>query len=95
MKSQFYKMNQDELLKALGEEKMSIVPKKYHGPELKCGGVGMCSDCTERQKKGIPMESPLKTEKPDVKCSCSARELFWNGCQCQPGKGDKKISIKF
>lgn len=29
---------------------MSQQPKKYHGPELKCGGPGMCSDCTEKAK---------------------------------------------
>lgn len=27
---------------------MSIFPRKLHGPELKCGGPQMCSDCRER-----------------------------------------------
>lgn len=27
---------------------MSQRPKVYHGPEVKCGGYGMCSQCTER-----------------------------------------------
>lgn len=25
-----------------------MVPKKFHGPELKCGGPSMCNDCKER-----------------------------------------------
>lgn len=41
---------------------MSILPKKFHGPELKCGGPQMCPDCRERlaqaQKYGI--ENPFE-----------------------------------
>lgn len=29
---------------------MSIFPRKFHGPELKCGGPQMCPDCKERAK---------------------------------------------
>lgn len=30
---------------------MSIFPRKFHGPELKCGGPSMCRDCQERIKQ--------------------------------------------
>lgn len=31
---------------------MSIFPRKYHGPELKCGGPQMCPDCRSRVAEG-------------------------------------------
>ncbi len=33
---------------------MSLIPKKKHGPELKCGGPGLCSDCTPMSPLGLP-----------------------------------------
>lgn len=56
MKTQYWRMDSVELKKALGEEKMSMFPKKYHGPEIKCGGPSVCSDCRARQEKGIPFD---------------------------------------
>ncbi len=103
-------MDDIELKKALGEYKMSIFPRKYHGPELKCGGPGMCPDCTDKQKKGLPWDytgGPPTLEKQEdqketpkaaseQKCSCSARELFWHGCRCGVGVPKKNgVSIKF
>jgi ferredoxin len=32
---------------------MSITPKKYHGPEVKCGGYGICSDCTQKLHESL------------------------------------------
>lgn len=37
---------------------MSQQPKKYHGPEVKCGGPGMCPDCTEKSKKYSKLNDP-------------------------------------
>lgn len=28
---------------------MSMQPRKYHGPELKCAGAPMCRDCADKQ----------------------------------------------
>lgn len=40
---------------------MSIMPRKFHGPELKCGGPQMCSDCRERvrQAQEFGIENPF------------------------------------
>ena len=52
-------MNDEETQKAItnyrleNETKHSISPRKYHGPELKCSGPGLCRDCTDRVKNGI------------------------------------------
>lgn len=43
---------------------MSIFPRKYHGPELKCGGPSMCRDCADRVKDGIGFDEWYKEEKP-------------------------------
>jgi hypothetical protein len=109
MKTQYYKMSFEEIKQVLGENPMSMFPRKYHGPELKCGGPGMCQDCTDRVKNGIPFEfdeSPAlgdlleKLKKPTENppetqntCTCDGRTLFWHGCQCQPG-AKKAFGIK-
>ena len=98
MKSQFYRMSAEEIQKEIGLSTMSITPRKYHGPELKCSGPGLCQDCTERQKLGIPFEtdlSSLKEEKKETVCVCTARELWWHGCRCKNDGTEKKLSIKF
>ena len=77
---------------------MSIFPRKYHGPELKCGGPSMCQDCADRVKNGIGFEewnsgklqdldTIFKTEaKETEKCECTPRVLFWKGCVCKKSK---------
>ncbi len=44
---------------------MSQQPKKYHGPELKCGGPGVCSDCTEKAESyriRAPFDGPAENK---------------------------------
>lgn len=77
---------------------MSIFPRKYHGPELKCGGPSMCRDCADRVKNGIGFEewsdgrlqdsdTIFKSENKETeKCECTPRVLFWKGCVCKKSK---------
>lgn len=58
MKTQYFAMSDDELKQVLSKRDQdqtmfSMLPRKYHGPELKCGGPSMCSDCRDRVKNGI------------------------------------------
>ena len=32
---------------------MSMFPKKYHGPDVKCSGPQYCNDCKERILEGL------------------------------------------
>jgi hypothetical protein len=59
-------MSNEEISKILGEESMSMLPRKYHGPELKCSGPGFCKDCTERVKLGIPFDFETQETGPSL-----------------------------
>lgn len=62
---------------------MSQGPKRRHGPELKCGGPGVCQDCTERRRADLEAEASgllRKLAKPtiDVDPEEIKRRVFWS-----------------
>lgn len=55
---------------------MSIFPKKYHDSDTKCWGVGFCPDCTERAKKGIPLDKGILEQENNKKLEESLVEIL-------------------
>lgn len=43
---------------------MSVGPKKFHGDELKCAGIPICRDCTEKALLTIDL-SALVVKQPE------------------------------